>query len=113
MSEPPPYVITLELDDTGVQQVALDPAEAAAMVVAKSERAIDAAMTKIQDIGRRTAEAIKNMPKPPTTFGVEFGLKLGGEIGVITKGTGEAHFVIKLEWKSEQDPSARAQTAAH
>jgi hypothetical protein len=36
----------------------------------------------------------------PDECGVEFGLKLGGETGVIVaKGTAEVNFVITLTWK--------------
>lgn len=36
----------------------------------------------------------------PDECGVEFGLKLGGETGVIVaKGTAEVNFLVKLTWK--------------
>lgn len=46
----------------------------------------------------------------PTTIGVEFGMKLGGETGVIlAKGTVEANFTVKLEWRrSASDPETTA-----
>ena len=38
--------------------------------------------------------------RSPDECGVEFGLKLGGETGVIVaKGTAEVNFLVKLTWK--------------
>ena len=36
----------------------------------------------------------------PDSIGVEFGIKIGGETGVIiAKGTAEVNFKVRLEWK--------------
>jgi hypothetical protein len=38
--------------------------------------------------------------RSPDECGVEFGLKLGGETGVIVaKGTAEVNFLVKLTWR--------------
>lgn len=96
MTDTTPYLITIEMDESGLQKVALPtPAELAE----KSEAALQAAMGTIKNIGERVRETIKSIPQPPTKASVEFGLKLGAEAGVIAKGAAEAHFVVTLEWE--------------
>ena len=97
-----PYLITLELDEYGVHEATRGAAQATLALAEKSQVAIDAAMDKIKELGARIAETMRQMPEPPSTASVEFGLKLGADVGVIAKGTGEAHFVVTLEWKREE-----------
>ncbi|WP_306319945.1 MULTISPECIES: CU044_2847 family protein [unclassified Streptomyces] len=43
----------------------------------------------------------------PQTVSVEFGVKLGGETGVIlAKGTAEVHFTVKVEWSPKPPPDS-------
>ena len=100
MNQSTPYPITIELDESGLQKVALPtPAELAE----KGEAALQAAMATIKDIGERMVETVKSIPQPPTKASVEFGLKLGADAGVIAKGSAEAHFVVTLEWERKSD----------
>jgi hypothetical protein len=44
----------------------------------------------------------------PSELGLEFGISLGGELGVpfVTKGTGEATFTVTATWKIGSEASA-------
>jgi Trypsin-co-occurring domain 1 len=60
---------------------------------ASLERVIDRIVPALQRIHKVVAKAA------PDTAEVEVGVKLGGETGVIfTKGTSEAHIVIRMSW---------------
>lgn len=64
----------------------------------RSEAALRAVMKTIQDVGERVATTMHTMPHAPRSGSVEFGIRLGTEVGYITKGHEDAHFVVKLVW---------------
>lgn len=87
--------------------------EVAAKATETLEQILDKIRPSLYSIGRWARVAAH---AEPTTAGsqphshapdeccVEFGLKLGGETGVIVaKGKTEANFVIKLTWKNNRD----------
>lgn len=55
----------------------------------------------IEDIGRSAMRAARSLA--PSSFGMEFGIEVGGEAGIpfLAKGTATANFVVTLEWKRE------------
>ncbi len=86
---------------TGIGKVALS--DKAVSVVTKADAAFESSL----DVVRRNANAflhqISQMIERPSEVAVEFGLKLTGEMGLfaVAKAGGEANFVVKLKWKSE------------
>jgi hypothetical protein len=103
------YVIEVPVGDGGVLRVqatdeelpaglelaALRPGE----VVARVGESLDAALEQLRPAVatiRRQLDALA-----PDEVGVEFGIVLGAETGVVVaKGTTEAHFTISLKWAS-------------
>jgi len=73
-----------------------DPAKAADRARVTLEGALDRLKPSLQKI----VHLLKEMSPDETT--VEFGLKIGGETGVIiAKGTAEVNFAIRMSWKAE------------
>ena len=98
------YQIVFEWDDNdfyqdGIQQISRLPTPD--VLAQKSETAIRAAMLTIQDVGERVATTMRHMSHPPKSASVEFGIRLGADAGVITKGDRTAHFSVKLVWDNE------------
>jgi len=98
-----PYQITLEWNEDDFYQdlpTAISRLPTPDVLAAKTESALRATMAAIQDLGERTATTMQSMSYPPEQVELEFGLRLGAEAGVFTKGEGDAHFRVKLVWKS-------------
>ncbi len=74
----------------------------------RSEVALRAVMQTIQDVGERVATVMYDMQHAPRSGSIEFGIRLGADVGYITKGHEDAHFVVKLVWDK---PPASNQTA--
>lgn len=72
----------------------------------RSEVALRAAMKVIQDVGERVATVMYDMEHAPRSGSIEFGIRLGADVGYITKGHEDAHFVVKLVW--DKPPSQAA-----
>ena len=67
-------------------------------VAARAAETLEQLLEKITPTVRAVSEWVR--ARSPDECGVEFGLKLGGETGVIVaKGTAEVNFVVKLTWK--------------
>lgn len=76
---------------------ALDPGKVAARAAETLEQLLEK-ITPTVDAVSKWVQA-----RSPDECGVEFGLKLGGETGVIVaKGTAEVNFLVKLTWKKAQ-----------
>ena len=72
------------------------PHQVAARAVETLEQTLDKIKPTLHAVSRWAQSA------SPDECGVEFGLKLGGETGVIVaKGTAEVNFVVKLTWRKE------------
>jgi hypothetical protein len=69
--------------------------------MARTEENLDRLLQTVTPTIEAVGQWIQSMA--PDECGVEFGLKLGGETGVIVaKGTAEVNFVVKLTWKKPQ-----------
>jgi len=55
----------------------------------------------VDEVGRTFLARIEQMAKKPSSVGLEFGVDVGGEVGVpfITKGTMGANFKISVTWE--------------
>lgn len=73
---------------------AVKPYEVAARAAETLEQGLDKVKPMLRSLGEWAKSA------GPDECCVEFGLKLGGELGVIVaKGTTEVNFVVKLIWR--------------
>jgi hypothetical protein len=69
-------------------------------VVAKADVTLDQALARLKPSLRKVMNVLKDLG--PDEAEVEFGLKIGGETGVvIAKGTAEVNFVIRMSWKRD------------
>jgi hypothetical protein len=67
--------------------------------IAKAQVSLDQALTSLKPSLHKISQVLKELA--PGEAEVEFGLKIGGETGVIiAKGTAEVNFVIRMTWKS-------------
>ncbi len=67
-------------------------------VAARAAETLEQLLEKITPTVHAVSEWVR--ARSPDECGVEFGLKLGGETGVIVaKGSAEVNFVVKLTWK--------------
>lgn len=67
-------------------------------VAARAAETLEQLLEKITPTVAAVSEWVK--ARSPDECGVEFGLKLGGETGVmVAKGTAEVNFLVKLTWK--------------
>lgn len=67
-------------------------------IAARATETLEELLEKITPTVQAVSEWVR--ARSPDECGVEFGLKLGGEAGVIVaKGTAEVNFMVKLTWK--------------
>ncbi len=67
-------------------------------VAARAAETLEQTLAKVKPAVCSLSEWAKSAG--PDECCVEFGLKLGGEMGVVVaKGTADVHFVVKLTWK--------------
>jgi hypothetical protein len=101
--------VPVDLDDGDVLVVEVDSAEVSPGLVLASpdpEKAVDRArvsleeaLTKLKPSKQKIAGVLRDLS--PDEAEVEFGLKIGGETGlIVAKGTAEVNFVVRLTWKS-------------
>jgi hypothetical protein len=72
--------------------------------VRSSAETFESSMTSVRHIAEVIIDKLSGLPVTPTGIRAEFGICLTAEAGIgIAKGTGEAHFVIELEWSSKPE----------
>jgi hypothetical protein len=65
---------------------------------ARARMSFDTALNEVRPALVKVAELVRQLA--PSEAEVEFGLKVGGETGIIiAKGTTEVNFAVKLTWK--------------
>ena len=66
------------------------------------------ALSRIRPTANELIATLRGLAQRPDEVEVEFGIKLGGQMGaLIAKASTEANFIVKLKWassSSEQDP---------
>lgn len=68
----------------------------------KSAQALGQAMGTIQALANRTTETLAKLPNPPSSFELEFGLKMDAEAGaLVSKSAEEGNLRVKLMWKPD------------
>src|SRR5688572_6175738 len=108
--QPSTYQITFEWNDNdyyqdGVTKISRLPTPE--VLAEKSEAAMRAALSTIQDIAERIATTMDRIKIPPDEVTLSFGIRLGEETGVITKGGEDAHFNVKLVWNDLPDDNEK------
>lgn len=69
-------------------------------IAARAQVTLEEALAKLKPSLQKVIHLLKEMSPDETV--VEFGLKMGGETGVIiAKGTAEVNFTVRMSWKPE------------
>lgn len=69
-------------------------------VAARAQITLEEALARLKPSLHKVVHLLKDLSPDETV--VEFGLKMGGETGVIiAKGTAEVNFTVSMSWKSE------------
>jgi NTP-dependent ternary system trypsin peptidase co-occuring protein len=104
--------LVVEVDDTepsgGLVLAAVpDPSEG----IARARVTLEEALTRLKPSLQKIALTLKELA--PEEAEVEFGLKIGGETGmIIAKGTAEVNFIVRMTWKANgpEDDATRTLT---
>lgn len=93
-------LLVFEVDRSEVADDLVLASPESGQVVAKANVTLDQALARLKPSLRKMIDVLKDLG--PDEAEVEFGLKIGGESGVvIAKGTAEVNFVIRMSWKSD------------
>jgi hypothetical protein len=69
-------------------------------LVARARQALETSLAEVTPAVRAFCQGLREAA--PDEFTVEFGLKVGGETGlVIAKGTAEVNFTVSMTWRGE------------
>lgn len=95
-------ILVVEVDDAepsgGLVLAAVpDPT----MGIARARVTLEEALTKLKPSLQKIAHVLQELA--PEEAEVEFGLKVGGETGmIIAKGTAEVNFTVRMTWKANR-----------
>jgi hypothetical protein len=93
-------VLIFEVDRSEVSDDLVLASPEPGQVAAKAQVTLEQALTKLKPSLQKMMQMLKELA--PDESEVEFGLKIGGETGVIiAKGTAEVNFVIRMSWKGD------------
>jgi hypothetical protein len=93
-------VLVFEVDHSEVSDDLVLASPKPGQLVAKAQVTLEQALIKLKPPLQKVMHALKELG--PDEAEVEFGLKIGGETGVIiAKGTAEVNFVIRMSWKAD------------
>ena len=93
-----PALAVFETDEYLAGATDLELAASQDGVVAKARVSLEGALREVRPTLEKVVETVRSLS--PDEVGIEFGLKVGGETGVvIAKGTSEVNFAIRLKWK--------------
>jgi hypothetical protein len=95
--------LVVEIDDdepsAGLVLAAAPDPEKGVKGIAKAQVTLEQALTSLKPSLQKISHVLKDLA--PDESEVEFGLKIGGETGVIiAKGTAEVNFVVRMTWKA-------------
>jgi len=91
------------LMETVVEPTGVMPSARAGEIVATASQSLDSALERlqpmIQAIARATVAKIRDVAECPDDFGVEFGVKITVDAGLVVAHTsGEANLKVTLRW---------------
>jgi hypothetical protein len=91
-------VVTFEVETSELPDDLVLAANGNSAVAGRVRITFDEALEQLKPSLEKVAALVRTLA--PTEASVEFGLKMGGETGVIVaKGTAEANFKLSLVWK--------------
>jgi hypothetical protein len=92
-------VLVFEVDRTEVSGDLVLASTDPGKVADRARTTLEEALTKLKPSLQKIVHLLKELAPDETE--VEFGLKIGGETGmIIAKGTAEVNFAIRMSWKS-------------
>ena len=99
-------VVVMPLDDGGTVLVevpdepgSLENVGRTTEVITNASETLQQALARVRPAAAAIRDSIRDMADPPRHIGVEFGVKVSAEAGVvIAKAKSEANFTIRLEW---------------
>lgn len=93
-------VVVFEVDRNEVSDDLVLASPEPGKVAARAQVTLEEALAKLKPSLQKVVHLLKEVSPDETV--VEFGLKIGGETGVIiAKGTAEVNFTIRMSWKPE------------
>jgi hypothetical protein len=93
-------ILVVEVDRDEVSDDLVLASPEPGKVVAQAQVSLEQALTKLKPALHKVVNLLKELSPDETE--VEFGLKIGGETGVIVaKGTAEVNFTVRMSWKSK------------
>lgn len=93
-------VLVVEVDASEIPDDLVLASAEPGKVVDRARVTLEEALERLKPSLHKIIDLLKDLAPDETE--VEFGLKVGGETGVIVaKGTAEVNFVIRMSWKSE------------
>ena len=96
LDDAPPVVMEIDDGANGGVVRASRPGE----VVATVTMSFNAALEKLQPMAQTIIAKLRDLAESPDEIGVEFGLKMTMEAGLVVAHTsGEANFKVVLSWK--------------
>ena len=98
------FVVQSADQDTGTSRVGRTD-----RAVASSAQTFENSMSTVKHIAEVVVQQLSQLAVAPTRFSAEFGIALSAEAGMaVLKGSGEAHFVIEIEWSKPKLRVSRA-----
>ncbi|MTE17604.1 hypothetical protein F0L17_00305 [Streptomyces sp. TRM43335] len=93
-------VVVFEVDAAEVPDDLVLAARDGSTVAGRARVSLEQALDQVRPALERVAVVAQSLSPTETT--IEFGLKMGGETGVVVaKGTAEASFTLTLTWRKE------------
>lgn len=92
-------VLVVEVDGRELSEGLVLAAPQPGEIIARAQMSVEEALAKLKPSLQKIVHLLKELSPEETE--VEFGLKVGGETGVIVaKGTAEVNFTVRMTWKS-------------
>jgi hypothetical protein len=94
-------LLVFEVDPSEVSgELVLASPDEPGKVAERARVTLEEALAKLKPSLQKVVHLLKDMSPDETV--VEFGLKIGGETGlIIARGTAEVNFTVRMSWKSE------------
>ena len=93
-------VLVFEVDRNEVSDDLVLASPGPGEVAARAKVTLEEALAKLKPSLQKVVHMLRELSPDETV--VEFGLKIGGEAGVIiAKGTAEVNFTVRMSWKPE------------
>jgi hypothetical protein len=93
-------ILIFEVDRTEVADDLVLASDDPGKVADRARVTLEEALTKLKPSLHKVVHMLQELS--PAETAVEFGLKIGGETGVIiAKGTAEVNFTVRMAWRSE------------